>query len=113
MIEKATPSDDKPASHALPPEAGGEPDAPAGRVAPLADGDAVGAAEAPGTGRPLGLRVEALLFASGQPLTVARLAGALGVEGPAVQAALDDLVLAWRAREGAVELVELAGGFCF
>ncbi|MBM3984545.1 MAG: SMC-Scp complex subunit ScpB, partial [Planctomycetes bacterium] len=57
--------------------------------------------------------VEALLFASGQPLGVARLAQALEVEAPAVQAALDELALAWRAREGAIELVEIAGGWRF
>jgi len=113
MIEKATPSDDKPVPHALPPEADEARAVPAGRVAPLADAEAAEPLAAPGGERPLALRVEALLFASGQPLTVARLAAALGAETPAVQAALDDLVLAWRARAGAVELVEIAGGYCF
>jgi segregation and condensation protein B len=111
MIEKATPSDDKPVPHALPPEAEEEA-APAGRVAPVGGPDE---AEAPagGPARPLSQRVEALLFASGQPLTPARLAAALGAEAPAVQAALEELVLAWRTREGAIELVEIAGGWRF
>ena len=111
MIEKATPPDDKPVPHALPPEAEEEA-APAERVAP------VGGPEEPegpagGPPRPLAQRVEALLFASGQPLTPARLAAALGAEAPAVQAALEELVLAWRTREGAIELVEIAGGWRF
>ena len=109
MIEKATPSDDKPVPHALPPEAEPEEAGPEGRVAEVGAGEE-GPSALP---RPLAQRVEALLFASGQPLTTARLAAALGAEGPAVQAALDELVLAWRAREGAIELVEIAGGWRF
>lgn len=113
MIEKAVPPEDKPVPDALPPEAGppaaeSEP----GRVAALEQACADSGAEA-SAARPLAQRVEALLFASGQPLTQARLAQALEVEAPAVQAALDELVLAWRAREGAIELVEIAGGWRF
>ncbi len=110
MIEKAVPPEDKPVPDALPPEAeaaGPEP----GRVAALSQADA--AATGASGARPLALRVEALLFASGQPLTVPKLAQALEVELPAAQAALDELALAWRAREGAIELVEIAGGWRF
>ena len=109
MIEKALPSDDKPqpAPAGVDPaglsEAGGSGE---GRVAP-AEPEAAPA----GPPRPLAFRVEALLFASAQPLTAARLASALGAEQPAVQAALEELVLAWRSRDGAIELVEIAGGW--
>jgi segregation and condensation protein B len=114
MIEKALPSDDKPqpAAAGVPAaeltEARGAEERSSGerRVAPAEP-------EAPPAGppRPLAFRVEALLFASAQPLTVARLAAALGAEAPAVQAALEELVAAWRSREGAIELVEIAGGW--
>lgn len=66
-----------------------------------------------GAGRPLASRVEALLFASGQALTAARIARALLVETDAVAVALTELVARWQAREGAFELVEIAGGFRF
>jgi segregation and condensation protein B len=118
MIEKAVPPEDKPAPDALPPEADpagvelGGPEAEPGRVAALEQA-AQAAGAVPPVARPLAQRVEALLFASGQPLGVARLAQALEVETPAVQAALDELALAWRAREGAIELVEIAGGWRF
>jgi segregation and condensation protein B len=100
MIEKALPPDDKTPTAPVEAEAGRMPEAPAEPEAPPA-----------GPPRPLAFRVEALLFASGQPLTPARLAAALGAEQAAVQAALEELALAWRAREGAIELVEIAGGW--
>jgi segregation and condensation protein B len=110
MIEKAVPPEDKPVPDALPPEAeAAGPAAEPGRVAALEQA----AGEAPAVARPLAQRVEALLFASGQPLGVARLAQALEAEAPVLQAALDELALAWRAREGAIELVEIAGGWRF
>ncbi len=62
---------------------------------------------------PLAQRIEALLFASGQPLTPARLANVLEVEVDAVNVALSALVAAWRERAGAVDLIEIAGGFRF
>jgi segregation and condensation protein B len=62
---------------------------------------------------PLGHRIEALLFASGQALTPQRLANVLGAETDAVTAALAALLAAWRERAGAVELVEIAGGYRF
>lgn len=123
MIEKAVPSEEKPAPDALPPEAGeaGEVDGESGpeRVAAVqsaaaeADLPASAAEGPPEPARPLAQRLEALLFASGQALSAARLANALGLEAPAVQAALEELALAWRAREGAIELVEIAGGWRF
>jgi segregation and condensation protein B len=63
--------------------------------------------------RPLGARIEALLFASGRVLTLARIGKALNVETPIVQAALTALVASWRERAGAVELVEVGGGYRF
>ena len=100
MIEKAMPPDDKTPTAPVEAEAGRMPE-------PATEPEA----RAAGPPRPLAFRVEALLFASGQPLTPARLAAALGAEQPAVQAALEELALAWRAREGAIELVEIAGGW--
>lgn len=66
-----------------------------------------------GASRPLALRVEALLFASGQALSAARIARALGVANDAVSVALTELVARWQSREGAFELVEIAGGYRF
>ena len=63
--------------------------------------------------RPLAARVEALLFASGQALTPARLARALSVPVADVHAALEELGQRWGTREGAIELVEIAGGYRF
>jgi segregation and condensation protein B len=100
MIEKAMPPDDKTPTVPVEAEAGRMPEPATEPEAP-----------ASGPPRPLAFRVEALLFASGQPLTPARLAAALGAEQAAVQAALEELALAWRAREGAIELVEIAGGW--
>jgi len=112
MIEKAVPPEDKPVPDALPPEAEAEAEAPEpGRVAAVQA--AAQLAEAKEDARPLAQRVEALLFASGQALGSARLAHALEVDQALVQAALDELALAWRTREGAIELVEIAGGWRF
>lgn len=120
MIEKAVPSEEKPAPDALPPEAdaaegesGPERVAAVPSAAAEADLEAAAAGSLPGPERPLAQRLEALLFASGQALSAARLANALALEAPAVQAALEDMALAWRAREGAIELVEIAGGWRF
>ena len=62
---------------------------------------------------PLGARIEALLFASAQPLAPQRIANVLDVDVAAVHAALAGLVSAWGERPGAVDLVEIAGGFRF
>jgi segregation and condensation protein B len=63
--------------------------------------------------RPLAARIEALLFASGRTLGAARIGRALNVETALVQTALAELVAAWKAREGGVELVEIGGGYRF
>jgi segregation and condensation protein B len=63
--------------------------------------------------RPLPARIEALLFASGQTLTAARIGRTLGVDIAVVHAALAELVARWKEREGAVELAEVGGGFRF
>jgi segregation and condensation protein B len=63
--------------------------------------------------RPLAARIEALLFASGKVLSSARIARALNVETPIVQAALAELVVLWAGRPGAIELLEVGGGFRF
>lgn len=70
-------------------------------------------APATGDGHPLAHRVEALLFASGDTLTPARLASALGVSVDEVKAALAELTAAWADRPGAVDLMEVAGGWRF
>ncbi|MCB9899212.1 MAG: SMC-Scp complex subunit ScpB [Planctomycetes bacterium] len=77
-----------------------------------AEGAADGS-DAPACDRPLGQRLEAVLFASGQPLAPAKLARVLGVPVDEVRAALDALVAAWQAREGAIDLVAIAGGYRF
>jgi segregation and condensation protein B len=80
-----------------------------------ADGEAQAGVERPddGAGRPLASRVEALVFASGQALSAGRIARALNVDTGAVQVALTELVARWQTREGAFELVEIAGGYRF
>ena len=55
--------------------------------------------------------LEALLFASGDPVGVARLARITGAEGPAVRAALQALAAEYEER--GVRLVEVAGGWQF
>ena len=62
---------------------------------------------------PLHLRsaVEALLFSSDQPLTLALLADALDSPAPAVSEALAALGAEYRSREAGVELREVAGGW--
>ena len=62
---------------------------------------------------PLHLRseVEALLFSSDQPLTLALLADALDSPAPAVSEALTALGAEYRSREAGVELREVAGGW--
>ncbi|MGQ0554240.1 MAG: SMC-Scp complex subunit ScpB [Planctomycetota bacterium] len=62
---------------------------------------------------PLAERLEAVLFASGQSLTAAKLAKALELEQSVVLEALAELAAAWRARPGAIDLVEIAGGWRF
>jgi segregation and condensation protein B len=54
-----------------------------------------------------------VLFASGDVLTPARLAAVLDVPQDEIRAALAELQAEWSAREGAVDLVEIAGGFRF
>jgi segregation and condensation protein B len=63
--------------------------------------------------RALRHRVEALVFAAAQPLTSQRIAAALSVDAAAVKDALAELTEAWSGREGAVDLVEIAGGYRF
>ena len=62
---------------------------------------------------PLNLRsaIEALLFSSDQPLTLALLADALETEPTEVTTALTALGDEYRAREAGVELREMAGGW--
>jgi len=62
---------------------------------------------------PLHLRsaVEALLFSSDQPLTLALLADALDSPAPAVSEALAVLGAEYQSREAGVELREVAGGW--
>jgi len=62
---------------------------------------------------PLHLRsaVEALLFSSDQPLSLALLADALDSPAPAVSEALTALGAEYRSREAGVELREVAGGW--
>ena len=55
--------------------------------------------------------VEALLFSSDQPLTLALLADALDSPQPAVSEALQELANAYTSRESGVELREMAGGW--
>lgn len=59
----------------------------------------------------LSLRLEALLFASGQVLGVRRLAKALEVSGDDVHAGIERLAARWAERETALELVEVSGGW--
>jgi segregation and condensation protein B len=80
---------------------------------PGGDGLDAAADAAASAGLPLGARIEALLFASAQPLSPVRLANVLDVDVAAVHAALEGLAAAWAARPGAVDLVEIAGGFRF
>jgi segregation and condensation protein B len=54
-----------------------------------------------------------MLFASGRTLGATRIGRALNVETALVQAALEELAAAWKAREGAVELAEIGGGYRF
>ncbi len=55
--------------------------------------------------------VEALLFSSDQPLTLALLADALDSPQPAVSEALQELAHEYTSRESGVELREMAGGW--
>jgi len=63
--------------------------------------------------RPLTQRIEALLFAAGSSMAPSKLARALDEDLDAVKAALDELVATWTAREGAIDLVEISGGWRF
>ena len=74
--------------------------------------DADGAAES-AAARPLRYRVEAVLFASGDVVTPARLASVLSQPQDAIRAALAELQAEWAERIGAVDLVEIAGGWRF
>jgi len=65
------------------------------------------------TGADLEDRLEAVIFAAAQPLSVARLAAVLGAELDAVKAALTGLEQRWRERPGAIDLVAIAGGYRF
>ncbi len=64
-------------------------------------------------GHPLSHRVEALLFASGETLTPARIASTLKASVDEVKAALAELSERWADRPGAVDLMEVAGGWRF
>ncbi len=57
--------------------------------------------------------IEALLFASDQPLTLPLLSDALEMEAEAVQAELAGLAADYRERGAGVELREIAGGWVF
>ncbi len=92
----------RPAGKALPAEAV-PADAAPGEAAP----------EPPAAEHPLPDRLEAVLFASGQALSVRRLAALMDLDGDTVKAALDELCARWKERPGAVELTEIAGGFRF
>jgi segregation and condensation protein B len=99
-------------------EADGEPaGVAAGEAAEETDqtSDSTDAARGDGSDcpRPLVARIEALLFASGRALSAGRLGKALRVQTPIVQTALAELIATWKAREGAVELVEVGGGYRF
>ncbi|GJM20571.1 MAG: hypothetical protein DHS20C15_04860 [Planctomycetota bacterium] len=63
--------------------------------------------------RPLTQRIEALLFAAGSSMAPAKLARALSEDLDEVKAALTELVETWAAREGAIDLVEISGGWRF
>ena len=82
------------------------------RVDESEEGDQAGEPQ-DGETRPLASRVEALIFASGQALGAARIARALEVSTDEVGVALTELAARWQAREGAFELVEIAGGWRF
>lgn len=108
--EEAQASDDDAPAEASADEAGD--DQPA-------DGDGDDDAEAPsdrprvGQDLPLPDRVEALLFATGQPLAARRLGQLLGEDVEAVKEALAALQTRWDERDGAIDLVEIANGFRF
>jgi len=87
-----------------PGEEGGEPD-------PLRRPEPDGARIA--TIKPLAHRIEALVFASAQPLSTARLAKLLQASREELAPALQALREAWSQRPGAIELVEIAGGWRF
>ncbi len=55
--------------------------------------------------------VEALLFASAEPLSVARLKAASGTDQNSVRAALDELRAEYESQERAFTVQEVAGGF--
>lgn len=80
------------------PEADAEPETPANRLP---------------CERPLTQRLEALLFAVGSSMAPAKLARVLDEDLEAVKAALEELVGAWNEREGAIDLVEIGGGWRF
>jgi segregation and condensation protein B len=58
-------------------------------------------------------RIEALLFASGEVLTPLRISNVLTEPLDDVKAALAQLQETWGRREGAIELVEISGGYRF
>ncbi|MGH9413981.1 MAG: SMC-Scp complex subunit ScpB [Terriglobales bacterium] len=55
--------------------------------------------------------VEAIVYAAGEPATVAQVAAALGIEAAAVQAALEQLRARYAPDEFGVELRLVAGGY--
>jgi segregation and condensation protein B len=66
--------------------------------------------------RPLGpdrvaVRLEALLFASGQALTLRRLCTALDEDAETIKAGLSRLTQTWADRDSAIEVVEVSGGW--
>lgn len=66
-----------------------------------------------GPDRPLAQRLEAVLFAAGSSLSAQRLARVLEADLDEVKAALDELLAEWNERPGAVDLVEISGGWRF
>lgn len=95
-------SNDEPAG-----EAGASGQADEGSSDEPADGPRVGA------DIPLVDRVEALLFATGQPLAARRLGQLLSEDVEDVKAALAELQTRWDDRPGAIDLVEIANGYRF
>lgn len=65
------------------------------------------------TARPLELRIEAVLFGSGQALSPVRLAKVLDEPFELVKTAVEGLAQRWSESDSALELVEIAGGWRF
>lgn len=57
--------------------------------------------------------LEAIIYAADEPATVEQLAEAVGVEKPAVRAALDELVPGYAGDDRGIEIRQVAGGYKF